>query len=64
MSVYGKNHYNTAISLQLIKIKEKKREKMLTYFHNSVGHLDRSITTNNKILNLPKIYDSSKLVRI
>ena len=27
MSVYGKNHYNIVISLQLIKINEKKRKK-------------------------------------
>ena len=27
MSMYGKNHYNTVISLQLIKINEKKKKK-------------------------------------
>ena len=27
MSVYGKNHYNIVISLQLIKINEKKKKK-------------------------------------
>ena len=26
MSMYGKNHYSTVISLQLIKINEKKKE--------------------------------------
>ena len=27
MSMYGKNHYNIVISLQLIKINEKKKKK-------------------------------------
>ena len=28
MSMYGKNHYNIVISLQLIKINEKKKEEV------------------------------------
>ena len=30
MSMYGKNHYNIVISLQLIKINEKKNNKIKT----------------------------------
>ena len=30
MSMYGKNHYNIVISLQLIKINEKKKENTHT----------------------------------
>ena len=31
MSMYDKNHYNTVISLQLIKIKEKKQFCVKTF---------------------------------
>ena len=31
MSMYDENHYNIVISLQLIKINEKKRKKLLAY---------------------------------
>ena len=39
MSVYGKNHYNIVISLQLIKINEKKndsKKKIKTIFYNII----------------------------
>ena len=33
MSMYGKTHYNTIISIQLIKINEKKKAKILKRFY-------------------------------
>ena len=35
MSIYDKNHYNIVISLQLIKINEKKDNKILDVEYNS-----------------------------
>ena len=32
MSVYGKKHYNKVVSLQLIKINEKKKKDVKTHF--------------------------------
>ena len=36
MSMYGKTHYNIVISLQLIKINEKKKRKKAREFHKNI----------------------------
>ena len=49
MSVYGKNHYNIVISLQLIKISEKKKKSLEP--HPEARVIENSSQYPNKIFN-------------
>ena len=43
MSMYGKNHYNIVISLQLMKINEKKIVGSSTYFTNEETEAQKEV---------------------
>ena len=65
MSMYGKNHYNIVISLQLIKTNGKKKKKILkiTHTHTNLIELINKIRKKNyeshfmmtsKIIKIPR----------